>query len=141
MGISFVPRTLAIALFVLFTGSALITVAPADAANQLREGALGNESQFGNFLGKFGVTEDKPPQEPGTIISRIVAIVFSFLGIIAVIVIIYAGFLWLTAGGEEDKAKQGRTLLFQAFVGLIIILAAYSVTYFILYQLTLSISP
>lgn len=110
--------------------------------NQLRESTLfGNKSQFGEFLGKWGVTKVKPPAEPGTIIQRIVTVVFSFLGIVAVIVVIYAGFLWITAGGEEERAKQGRTLLFQAFVGLIIVLAAYSVTYFVLYMLTLSISP
>lgn len=111
------------------------------ATNQLKNATLfGGTSQFGEFLNKWGVTEEKPPAEPGTIAQRIVAVVFSFLGIVAVIMMIYAGFLWITAGGEEEKAKQGRTLLFQAFVGLIIVLAAYSVTYFVLYMLTRSIS-
>ncbi|MBI4253175.1 hypothetical protein HY623_03305 [Candidatus Uhrbacteria bacterium] len=112
------------------------------ATSQLKDAALfGDNSQFKEFLEKWGVTKDKPPTEPGTIAQRIVAVVFSFLGIVAVIVMIYAGFLWMTAGGEEEKAKQGRTLLFQAFIGSLIVLASYSVTYFVLYMLTLSVSP
>ena len=125
----------------MIVAGTLFVGTPASAGNALREGSLGDNSQFGGFLDKFGVTEENKPPEPGTIAQRIVAIVFSFLGIIAVIMMIYAGFLWLTASGEEEKAKQGRTLLFQAFIGLIIILAAYSIVYFVLYQLTLSISP
>ena len=37
---------------------------------------------------------------------NIVKIFLGFLGILAVVLIIYAGFLWMTAGGEEEKVKE-----------------------------------
>lgn len=100
----------------------------------------GQQTQWHGFLGGFGVDSYSDVLQPGQLVQRIVFIFFSILGIIAVVLMIYAGFLWLTAGGEENKAKQGTTLMFQAVIGLIIILAAYTVTYFVLYMLTTAIS-
>lgn len=100
----------------------------------------GGQTQWIQFTNGFGVTRYSDVLQPGQLVQRIVFIFFGLLGIIAVVLMIYAGFLWLTAGGEENKAKQGTTLMFQAVVGLIIILAAYTVTYFVLYMLTTAIS-
>lgn len=80
------------------------------------------------------------PKAPGVIAAEVVQIVLGFLGLIGVIMMLYAGFLWLTAGGEEEKAKQGKTLLFQALIGTLIVLAAYSITYFVLNELTKAIT-
>lgn len=77
---------------------------------------------------------------PGVIAFNIIKIVLGMLGIVGVSVMIYAGFLWLTAGGEEEKAKQGRTLLFQALIGILIVLAAYTITYFVIDQLVTAVT-
>lgn len=50
-----------------------------------------------------------------------------FLGIIAVIFIIYAGFLILTAWGDEEKVKKGKTIIMQAGIGIVVIFLAYSI--------------
>lgn len=122
---------------------------PADASTHTggatRKTQLGNivhgeDTQFIRFTERFGVNDVSDVAWPYTIAQRVINIVFSFLGIIAVMVIVYAGFLWLTAGGEEDKAKQGRTLLFQAAIGVIIVLSAWLIAYFIIDQLVKAIT-
>jgi len=40
--------------------------------------------------------------------------------------------LWLTAAGEESKVEKAMGILKTAVIGLVIILAAYSITYFVL---------
>ena len=95
----------------------------------------GETTQFIQFTNGFGVNTVDDVNWPQIIARRITFLIFSLLGIVAVAVIIYAGFLWITSGGEEEKAKQGRTLLFQAFVGLVIILSSWMVVYFVLDQL------
>ena len=55
-----------------------------------------------------------------------------FLGIISVVLILYAGFMWMTAAGNEDKVGQAKKLLVAAVIGLIIILASYSIASFVL---------
>lgn len=100
----------------------------------------GENTQFNWFTKGFGVNDVTDVAWPNTIARRIINIVFSFLGIVTVAVIIYAGFLWITAGGEEEKVKQGSTLLFQAFIGLVIILSAYLISYFVIDQLVKAIT-
>ena len=63
----------------------------------------------------------------GTIISYILA----FLGIFFLVITIYSGFQWMTAGGNEEKVKIARTRAFNAIIGLIIVMAAYAITFFI----------
>ncbi len=100
----------------------------------------GGATQFVQFTNGFGVNQYSDVHQPGQIVNNIINILFGLLGIVAVVLIMYGGFLWLTAAGEEDKAQQGTKLIFQAFIGLAIILAAYMLAYFILAQLTAAIA-
>lgn len=43
-------------------------------------------------------------------------------GILAVIYLIYGGVLYITAGGDAEKATKGRTALINAIIGVVIIL-------------------
>jgi type IV secretory pathway VirB2 component (pilin) len=67
---------------------------------------------------------------PG-IIQVAISAFLGLLGIIFIILIIYAGFNWMTAGGDEEKVKLAKDTLIRAVIGLIIIIAAYSITYFV----------
>lgn len=73
--------------------------------------------------------------DPRVIAARIIQIFLSLLGVITVVLVIYAGALWMMSEGNEDKIKKARTLLKQAAIGLIIILSAWSITTFILNKL------
>jgi len=69
------------------------------------------------------------PTDPRTIAARVIRVVLNFLGIIFLGLIVYAGFLWMTAGGAEDRVEKATKLLYRSVIGLIIILAAYSITW------------
>lgn len=45
---------------------------------------------------------------------------------LAVIFIIYSGFLFVTAGGSEDKVKRAKTTLLWTLLGLAIVIGAYA---------------
>ena len=75
-------------------------------------------------------------QTPGpTTLAGIVAIAIKaflgLLGIIFLVLIIYAGYEWMTAQGDEEKVTKAKDTLSRAVIGLIIIIAAYSITYFV----------
>ncbi len=65
-------------------------------------------------------------------IGKIIKIVLGLLGTIFLVLTVYAGALWLTAAGEEAKVEKAMDILKTAVIGLVIILAAYSITYFVL---------
>lgn len=50
-----------------------------------------------------------------------------FLALIAVCYGIYGGFMIVTAGGDEEKVKKGRTILIQVVIGIIVIVLAGSI--------------
>jgi len=55
-----------------------------------------------------------------------------FLGLIAVVVILYGGFRWMTAGGNEDAVKKAKHTLTAGIIGLIIVLAAWGIARFVI---------
>ena len=72
------------------------------------------------------------------IIATGVKAVLSLLGIIFLVLIIYAGFNWMTAQGDEEKVTLAKNTLTRAIIGLIIIISAYSITYFVFSSLPAS---
>ncbi len=67
----------------------------------------------------------------GGVIATVIKAVLGFLGIIFVIIIIINGFKWMTAGGNEEKVKDAKDSIKNAIIGLIIVVAAYAITYFV----------
>lgn len=55
-----------------------------------------------------------------------------FLGILAVILIIYAGILITTAAGKDDQVKKGRKIITYAVIGLVVIALAWGIVNFII---------
>lgn len=78
-------------------------------------------------------------KDPRELTKNIINVVLGFLGIIAVVIILMAGFQWMTAGGEEEKVTEARQRLIQGAIGLVLILAAWIVAYFIIDQLVKAI--
>ncbi|MBD3250869.1 hypothetical protein GF380_00095 [Candidatus Uhrbacteria bacterium] len=71
-------------------------------------------------------------QDLPTIIGRIINVVLGFLGILLLVLILYAGFLWMTAGGDSGKVEKAQTMLRNAIIGLIIVVAAFAISNFVL---------
>ena len=69
------------------------------------------------------------------IIGRIIKIVLSFQGLILVILIIIAGFYWMTSGGNEEKIKGAKNMIVSAIIGMAIISLSYVLANFFLQKL------
>ncbi len=81
---------------------------------------------------QFGQSSGLSTESPILIVARLIRIFLSFLGIIFTILIIYAGYLYMTAGGEAEKAKKAKKLIKQAVIGLLIILSSYAIATFVI---------
>lgn len=66
------------------------------------------------------------------IVIGIIQWILGVLALIAVIMILVGGFMWMTAGGAEDKLKKAQMLLRNAIIGLVIILAAWGISIYAL---------
>lgn len=66
------------------------------------------------------------------LLGDIVSVILSFLGVIFIAFMVYAGYLWMTASGNEQKADKAIQILKQSIIGLIIVVGAYAISYFVI---------
>lgn len=87
-------------------------------------------SQAGSFADAAGFSKSMD-NTVGGIVATVIEAFLGLLAIIFIILMIVAGYKWMTAAGNEDKVKEARTQIKNAVIGLAIIIMAYAITYFV----------
>jgi ABC-type arginine transport system permease subunit len=64
-------------------------------------------------------------------IGSVIRAFMGLLGIVAVLLILYGGFKWMTAGGNEEQVGEAKKIIMSGVIGLIIILSAYAIANFV----------
>jgi hypothetical protein len=72
------------------------------------------------------------------IIGYVISIFLGFLGIVFLVLMLYGGYLWMTSFGNTAKVTKAKDLIVDAAIGLIIVLAAYALSNFVIGALTKS---
>ena len=91
---------------------------------------MGKLQQFGPSAGYSTGTDVY------SIISAVIKGALSLLGAIFLVYMVYAGYTWTTAGGNEEKVKHSQTVIRNCVIGLLITLCAYAISAFVIKQLT-----
>ncbi|MFA5248024.1 MAG: IPT/TIG domain-containing protein [Patescibacteria group bacterium] len=92
-------------------------------------GLVWAQSNFGLDAGNnlnLGATE------PRVIVVRIIQIILGFLGLLAVGLIVYGGFVWMTSAGDEKRVETAKKIIISAVIGLVIIFSAFIVATFVI---------
>lgn len=88
------------------------------------------DNGLSRFAANSGYTnQDKTPEY---YIGLLLTAFFSILGIISVALLIYSGFTWMTARGNEAKVEKAKSTITEVLIGLIFIIGGYALTTFIL---------
>ena len=66
-----------------------------------------------------------------TTVLNIIRLVLGLMTLIAVVLIIYGGFVWLTAAGNEENVDKAKKIISAAVIGLIVILLAWAIVIFV----------
>jgi sterol desaturase/sphingolipid hydroxylase (fatty acid hydroxylase superfamily) len=74
--------------------------------------------------------------DPIKTIGSILSVILGLLGVVLVIIIIYAGVMWMTAGGKSDQVTKAKDMIINAVIGLIIALVAFSLTRYVVERIT-----
>jgi len=67
----------------------------------------------------------------GDVIAMGIKGFLAVLGIIFIILMLIAGYNWLTASGEEEKVTKAKDMIQRAIIGLFIVIASYAITIFV----------
>ncbi|MEI7498468.1 MAG: hypothetical protein WCK11_04250 [Candidatus Falkowbacteria bacterium] len=88
-----------------------------------------------NLLGDCAAYDTSSPENKFlNTIGLVVNVFLSLLGIIFIILIIYAGYNWMTAAGDKAKVDKGKTMIWESIIGLLIVLGAFAIWKFVLYN-------
>lgn len=66
------------------------------------------------------------------LVGKIITVMLSLLGVVFVVLVIYAGFKWMTSQGDAAKVDKAKAMLVQSVIGLIIMLISYGITNFVI---------
>lgn len=69
--------------------------------------------------------------DPRIMVAKLIKTFLGVMGIIAVALALYAGFIIMTSSGNEEKIETGKKILMYCVTGAAVILGAYSITYFV----------
>ena len=114
---------------VLFSGS--LQPVYAQGANESE-----NQLNAAGGAGGAGLTAT----DPRWIIGNIINIFLSLVGVILLCFIFYAGYLWLTAAGNDEQVEHAKTIIKNAIIGLLVVLVSFSLTFFIMSYANLAVS-
>jgi hypothetical protein len=91
----------------------------------------------GNDVNKAAVTVGgyTEGQSVEGLVGTVITAFLGLLGVIFLVLMVYGGYIWLIARGDEAKVEKAKDTIINSMIGLIIVLAAYAITYFVLDKL------
>lgn len=96
----------------------VLLVSPVVGLAQIRDlcGSTGGTNLSCTFGGASSVSQ---------IILTVINIILALSGLIAVLVLIIGGFRYVTSFGNEDAVKNGKSMILNALIGIVIIILAF----------------
>jgi len=91
-------------------------------------------SELGDAAKAIGYSESEPAVPFAEALIYIVNVLLGFVGIVFFILLIYGGYLWMNARGNEEQVAKAKKIIQEVVIGLIIILIARLFTEFLLIQ-------
>jgi hypothetical protein len=66
------------------------------------------------------------------IIGRVIRILLNMVGVILFIMFLYAGFLWMTAAGNEERITKAKKIIINSVIGAVVLVGAWVITNFVI---------
>ncbi|MDO8499294.1 MAG: hypothetical protein Q7S66_01390 [bacterium] len=110
--------------FLILTASPALAQSVASPDSELQQGVKIIEAPLG-----------LPSTDIRLIIARVIRVALGLVGIVMVVMIIFSGYLWMTAGGNDEQIGRAKKIIINAVIGLAIILSAYAIVFFVMRML------
>ncbi len=114
----------------------LFVFAQISSAQLLDSGAALNQLQTNTD--QVGLSAGLGRASIGIIIATVIKAMLGLLAAIFLVLMVAAGFQWMTSAGNEAQVKKAQDTIKTAIIGLVIVLAAYAITYFVFKYLPFS---
>ena len=122
-------------LFILVVAPFLAIQAQVEVVETTNEGKA--MSRLVSIAAKSGFVTDTDTASVPVIIGLIIRAIISLVGLIFVILTVFAGFKWMTSQGNPETVKSAQASLQASLIGLLIALSAWTIWNFIINRLIL----
>lgn len=89
------------------------------------------KSQYEAFAEKTGYNTN-PNTNFASIAGSVINVLLSLMGIVFTLLILYGGYNWMMASGDEGRVTTAKNIIKNASIGLAIVMAAYAISNFVL---------
>lgn len=120
----------------LFIGNTALAAAGETGEALIADDFFGTSATGDEFAGEIGLSSG----DLTSTIAAIIRVALGFLGVVAVVVILFGGFKWMTSGGNETKVKDAQKLIIAGVIGLVIILSAFAIAQFVIGSITAAVA-
>jgi hypothetical protein len=111
----------------------LLNIIPVSAADlNLKNAFFGDGNLLGQVAEKGGYKSDTSETTALYMIGIVIETFLGILGVIFLVLMILAGYNWMTAHGDEQKVTKAKDTIRQAIIGLIVVLGAYAISYYVI---------
>lgn len=88
------------------------------------------EKQAGDFGRTLGLPDQA--QDPIQIVGKVITYLLGFLGVVFLLLIVWAGFTWMISQGDETKVKKARKIIGASVMGLVVIILSLAIVQFVI---------
>ncbi len=111
-------------IYVIAIAFVFLSFSPVYADTSFQEGLEQAGAETGHANDSYFFQSDSLPENIGKFFKLFFV---WFVGFIFLIVTIYAGIIWMTARGNEEKIEKAKNILKNAIVGIIVAMMAYGI--------------
>lgn len=86
-------------------------------------------------------TGDEIDNNTQIIIGNLINVFITLFGIFFMILMIYGGYMWMNARGNQEGVEKAKEILRSAIIGFIIVMLAYAISYFVTFALQGAVTP
>jgi amino acid transporter len=95
----------------------------------------------GGLLQQTGAKAKMSDAPIETVVGTVINAFLSVLGVLFLAYLVYGGYIWMTSAGDETKVKKATDIIRNSIIGLIIVVAAYAITFFVLSRVLEKTAP
>ncbi len=101
------------------------------AATTVPTGLSGSEANLTNIGTEAGLSSNQASSLP-TLVGNVINVILGLLGIVFVVLVIYSGIQYMLSRGESKKVEDATGNIRTAIIGLIITVAAYAISNYVI---------
>ncbi len=105
-----------------------LVIATAQAASLSLDPLWGTEATLTNT--GLGITD------PVVVASQIINVFLRILGLLSLIFMLYGGWMWIWARGNDEEINRAKDIIKGAIIGLVVILSSFGIMQWVFYYLT-----